>query len=258
MHSRNHVSHPPTTNPFPAQAAEAPQVRHLAIIMDGNGRWAKSRGLSRSEGHRAGTAAARHVVEDCLQLGIAHLTLYTFSQENWKRPAEEVSFLFELLVDFISRELPSLEKRGVQMRVLGDMEKLPFTVKKTLNHAIARTRANTKMILNLALNYSGQAEIVRACQEFVLAGNDIALLTPEKLAEHLYTKGQPNPDLVIRTSGEMRTSNFLPFQTAYSEYYFTETLWPDFTTEDLQKALGSFASRQRRFGDVGTNESTAR
>lgn len=219
--------------------------------MDGNGRWAKARGLSRSEGHRAGTAAARRIVEGCLELGIPHLTLYTFSQDNWKRPAEEVSFLFELLVDFITKELPSLEKRGVQMRVLGEMEKLPFSAKKTLNHAIARTCGNTKMILNLALNYSGRAEIVRACKEFVLAGNDIAGLTPEALAGHLYTKGQPDPDLVIRTSGEMRTSNFLPFQTAYSEYYFTETLWPDFTAEDLQKALASFASRQRRFGDIG-------
>jgi len=222
--------------------------RHIAVIMDGNGRWAKVRNLPRSEGHRAGTEAARAIVEECLALGIAYLTLYTFSRENWKRPAEEVRFLFDLLVDFITRELPDLEKMGVRMQILGELAELPFAARKTLEHAMNRTAGNDKMVLNLALNYSGREEIARACRLFMESGRPAAECTPEALADYLYTKAQPDPDLVIRTSGEERISNFLLFQTAYSEFYFTDTLWPDFSPASLHQALAAYAVRVRRFG----------
>ena len=224
--------------------------------MDGNGRWAAQRGLPRTEGHRAGTEAARAIVEECLELGIAHLTLYTFSRENWSRPAAEVGFLFDLLVDFITRELPSLEKRGVKLLALGEAGELPFAARKTLGHAMARTAGNSRMILNLALNYSGREEIVRAARQYAAAGGSMDALTPELLAAHLYTAGQPDPDLVIRTSGEERTSNFLIFQTAYSELYFTDPLWPDFSPAHLREALTAYAGRSRRFGGLNKESSS--
>lgn len=216
--------------------------------MDGNGRWAKQRGLPRSEGHRAGAEVARTIVEECLALGVQQLTLYTFSRENWQRPAEEVRFLFELLVDFITHELPSLEKRGVRLFVLGEMEELPFAARKTLEKACTRTASNKAMLLNLALNYSGREEIVRACRLYMESGASADRLTPEALAAFLYTAGRPDPDLIIRTSGEMRISNFLLFQCAYSELYFSDTYWPDFTPAHLHAALADYAGRSRRFG----------
>ena len=222
--------------------------RHIAVIMDGNGRWAKGRGLSRSEGHRAGTEAARVIVEECLSLGIGYLTLYTFSRENWGRPAEEVTFLFDLLVDFISRELPDLEKRGVRLNILGEMADLPLAVRKALAFACSRTALNDKMILNLALNYSGREEIVRACRLYMESGAPADALTPEILAAFMYSAGQPDPDLVIRTSGELRISNFLLFQAAYSEFYFCDLLWPDFSPKDLRSAITHYRTRSRRFG----------
>ncbi|MDL2207979.1 di-trans,poly-cis-decaprenylcistransferase [Desulfovibrio sp. OttesenSCG-928-M14] len=228
---------------------DAPTLpRHVAIIMDGNGRWAAARNLPRSEGHRAGTESAREIVEECLKLGIPHLTLYTFSKENWRRPKNEVSFLFGLLVDFITRELPSLERRGVQLRVLGDAAGLPLAARSTLAHACERTSANRAMILNLALNYSGRDEIARACRLCLEAGLKPGDINPDALAERLYTAGQPDPDLVIRSSGEQRLSNFLLFQSAYSEFHFTDALWPDFSPQHLRTALEDFAARKRRFG----------
>lgn len=224
--------------------------KHVAIIMDGNGRWAKQRGLPRTEGHRTGTEAARAVVEECLELGIERLTLYTFSRENWNRPASEVRFLFDLLVDFITRELPSLEKRGVRLMVLGEAAELPFAARKALAHAASRTSANSRMLLNLALNYSGRNEITRACRLLLESGATPSEVTEEALAAHLYTAGQPDPDLVIRTSGELRLSNFLLFQTAYSELYFTDTLWPDFGPPHLRDALDAYSRRSRRFGGL--------
>lgn len=224
--------------------------RHIAIIMDGNGRWAKARGLPRSAGHKAGAEAARATVEECVSLGIQYLTLYTFSRENWNRPSEEVGLLFDMLVDFITRELPDLEKRGVRLRVLGNVAELPFTVRKTLSHACSRTVNGDKMVLNLALNYSGREEIARACRLYMESGAPAAGVTPETLAAFLYTHGQPDPDLVIRTSGELRVSNFLLFQSAYSELYFCETLWPDFTVPELRAALAHYAARSRRFGGI--------
>jgi undecaprenyl diphosphate synthase len=224
--------------------------KHVAIIMDGNGRWAKLRHLRRSDGHRAGTEAARAIVEECLALGIRQLTLYTFSRENWNRPADEVRFLFELLVDFITKELPSLEKRGVRLLVLGESADLPFAARKSLEHACARTAAHDRMILNLALNYSGREEIVRACRLYMESGAPAESLTPEILSSYLYTAGREDPDLIIRTSGEMRISNFLLFQSAYSELYFCDALWPDFSPAHLRAALEAFAGRSRRFGKV--------
>ncbi len=224
--------------------------RHVAVIMDGNGRWAAMRGLSRSDGHRAGTEAARRIVEACLDEGIGHLTLYTFSRENWRRPAAEVAFLFDLLVDFITRELPALEQKGVRLRVLGELKELPFATRKALELAMSRTAHGNRMILNLALNYSGREELARAARLYMESGGKPRDLTAEALAGHLYTAGQPDPDLIIRTSGEFRLSNFLLFQTAYSELYFTPTLWPDFTPKELRKALAEYVGRTRRFGGV--------
>jgi undecaprenyl diphosphate synthase len=240
----------PPKKEAPPGADSLPLPRHIAVIMDGNGRWASARGLPRSEGHRAGAEAARAVVEECLGLGIGHLTLYTFSRENWSRPREEVSFLFDLLVDFISRELPDLEKRGVRLNILGETAELPLLVRKTLARACVRTAANAAMLLNLALNYSGREEIVRACRLYMQSGAGVGDLTPELLSGFLYTAGQPDPDLVIRTSGELRVSNFLLFQTAYSEFYFCDCLWPDFSPQELRGAIAHYQARSRRFGKV--------
>jgi undecaprenyl diphosphate synthase len=238
----------PTSHEQPFAAEHLP--RHIAVIMDGNGRWAKARGLPRGEGHRAGAEAARRVVEECLALGVGGLTLYTFSRENWSRPAEEVGFLFDLLVDFLTRELPNLEKRGVRLRVLGEAAELPFAARKTLAHACSRTEKGEALRLNLAINYSGREEIVRACRLFAESGLPPAQMTAERFSDYLYTAGQPDPDLVIRTSGEIRLSNFLLFQSAYSEFYFCDILWPDFGKEDLHEAIRQYIGRSRRFGGL--------
>lgn len=235
------------------QASEFSNIpRHVAIIMDGNGRWATQRELSRSHGHRAGSETARDIVEEARKLGIEYLTLYTFSQENWNRPKSEVAFLFELLVDFLAREVPNLERQNIALNVLGDISALPTPARLALNHAMKRTAApqgqKPAMTLNLALNYSGRNEILRACQSLMQSGIPVNELDEESISRHLYTAGQPDPDLVIRTSGEIRISNFLLFQCAYSEFYFTNTLWPDFKPENLRLALADFANRNRRFG----------
>ncbi|MFI3271744.1 MAG: polyprenyl diphosphate synthase [Pseudomonadota bacterium] len=222
--------------------------------MDGNGRWATKRGLGRSHGHRAGSEAVRTIVAEARTLGIEYLTLYTFSQENWNRPKNEVTFLFELLVEFLTREIPDLERQHIALNVLGDMAALPAPARLALNHAIKRTAApegqKPAMTLNLALNYSGRNEIVRACQALLQSGIPVNELDEDCISRHLYTAGQPDPDLVIRTSGEIRISNFLLFQCAYSEFYFTDTLWPDFGPDHLREALATFANRSRRFGRV--------
>nr|WP_081859205.1 polyprenyl diphosphate synthase [Desulfohalovibrio reitneri] len=221
---------------------------HLAVIMDGNGRWAERRGLPRSKGHKAGTEAAKNLVTRCRELGVTHLTLYTFSRENWRRSKEEIGFLFDLLGDFLKRELPSLMEQSIRLQVLGQLSELPFATRQVLSHTMKKTRDNKAMTLNLALNYSSRAEIVRAAQQLLREGADPEEVTEEEFASHLYTSGQPDPDLVVRTSGEMRISNFLLFQSAYAEYYFTETLWPDFDAAELDKALAAYAARERRFG----------
>ena len=221
---------------------------HVAIIMDGNGRWAQERGLSRSEGHKAGVRAAKAIVTECRTLGIRHLTLYTFSQENWGRPRDEVSLLFQLLVRFLGDELSSMEKNGICLRVFGDVDGLPLAARTALRHAMYRTARCEGMIVNLALNYSGREEILRAARLLMEKGVRPDGVTEEAFRACLYSAGQPDPDLLIRTSGELRISNYLTFQSAYSELYFTSTYWPDFTPEELRKALRDYAGRSRRFG----------
>lgn len=224
---------------------------HLAIIMDGNGRWAKSRGLSRSEGHRAGTETAKNLVTKCREMGIKHLTLYTFSKENWARPKDEIAQLFDLLTLFLKKELKSLQEQGIRLKVLGELSEFPFGVRQVVAHTINKTRNCTGMTLNLALNYSGREELVRAFKNIVKSGIDPDSINDTVISENLYTEGQPDPDLIIRTSGEKRLSNYLLFQAAYSELYFTDVLWPDFDEKELQKALDDFSNRQRRFGKTG-------
>ena len=222
--------------------------KHVAVIMDGNGRWAQKRGLPRAEGHRAGTEAARAVVTRCRELGIGHLTLYTFSRENWSRPAEEVRFLFDLLVRFLKKETKLLLDQDIRLKILGETGDLPFGVRQVVESVAEKTKDCGSMTLNLALNYGGRDEILRACRNLSAKGLPAEAITEEAFAAELYTAGQPDPDLIIRTSGELRLSNYLLFQAAYAEFYFTEVLWPDFTPAELDKALEDFAQRQRRFG----------
>ncbi len=216
--------------------------------MDGNGRWARNRQLPRSKGHEAGTRAAKATVTACRQRGIQHLTLYTFSKENWARPAEEVSFLFDLLAKFLGNETDTLIKQSVRLCILGELDDLPFLARQAVKHTCAKTAHCDAMVLNLALNYSGRAEILRACKNLLKQGIHPEDLDEERFKDFLYTANQPDPDLIIRTSGELRLSNYLLYQSAYSELYFTDTLWPDFDETELDKALESYAKRKRRFG----------
>lgn len=228
--------------------ASQPLPAHLAIIMDGNGRWAQARGLPREAGHRAGAETVREIVTACRKLGIRHLTLYTFSSENWNRPRAEVSALFSLLLEFLGQEVPRMEREGIRLNILGDIEGLPLAARTALRHGMRRTAANTDMQLNLALNYGGRAEIVQAVRRLLrdnVAPEDV---TEESFARYLYTAGQPDPDFLIRTSGEQRLSNYLLYQCAYSEFYFTPVPWPDFHEAQLHEALAVYGSRSRRFG----------
>lgn len=222
--------------------------QHIAIIMDGNGRWAQQRGMARTEGHKAGVQAARAIVTECRTLGIACLTLYTFSRENWNRPKEEVSLLFSLLVQFLTEEVPSMVEQSIRLNILGEMDELPFAARTAIQHALKRTQHGSAMVVNLALNYSGRDEIVRAARRLVADGLKPQDVTEESLRARLYTGALPDPDLVIRTSGEIRISNYLLFQSAYSEFFFSPVLWPDFTPEILHQALENYANRNRRFG----------
>lgn len=224
--------------------------KHLAIIMDGNGRWAKARGLAREAGHRAGANSVRLVVSECRKLQIPYLTLYAFSSENWQRPKEEISALFSLLVEFLAKETPNIQKEGICLKVLGDIEALPLVSRTAIKQAMNLTKANQNMTLTLALNYGARAELVRAVRSCINAGLNPEAITEKTLAEYLYTKDQPDPDLLIRTGGELRLSNFLLYQCAYSELYFTPTLWPDFDLVALQAAFVAYSSRSRRFGKI--------
>lgn len=231
-----------------------PPPRHVAIIMDGNGRWAKARLLPRALGHRAGVAAVRATVRAASELGIEYLTLYGFSSENWKRPRTEVNDLMGLLRMYIHDDLEELHRSNVEVRVIGAKTHLEGDIIDLLEHAQTRTRGNTKLKLTIAFNYGGQDEIVEAARRIAddvksgkLAADGI---TRDVFASYLATAGTPDPDLVIRTSGERRLSNFLIWQTAYSEFVFTDTLWPDFTKAHLVAAIGEFQSRDRRFGGL--------
>lgn len=236
---------------------------HIAIIMDGNGRWAKSRGLPRVEGHRAGIASVRETVETCARLDIPVLTLYAFSVENWKRPKDEISTLMRLLKQYLRLELATLLKNNIRFQVIGRIGELPADVVKELEVGMARTRDNTGLLFNIALNYGGRAEIVDACrgllQDILARGegrNLLGKIDEQALARHLYTAGLPDPDLLIRTSGELRVSNFLLWQIAYSEIWVTETLWPDFRKRDLFEAIIAYQKRDRRYGGITALSST--
>jgi undecaprenyl diphosphate synthase len=222
--------------------------RHVAIIMDGNGRWAKARGLGRADGHREGVQSAHDIVEAAGELGIEVLTLYTFSRENWKRPKSEVQALMELLVITIGKELDSLMKNNVQLRVIGRLQDLTPAAQHGMKYAIRKTSRNTGLILNLALSYGGRQEIVDAVNKVLKEGRK--RINAEDLDAHMYTAGLPDPDLLIRTSGEMRISNFLLWQLAYSEIVVTETLWPDFRKPQLVEAIKEYGQRHRRFGAI--------
>jgi len=224
--------------------------RHIGVIMDGNGRWAKLRGLKRIEGHRRGAERAKDIIRVSLDIGIEVLTLYAFSIENWQRPDDEVSTLMELLEVYLSTELIDLIQEGIRFRVIGNKEKLPEQIQHIINRAEELTKDNNKLTLVLALSYSGRDEILRAIRRLLSSG-----VRPEEISEstfenHLDTAGLPPVDLIIRTSGEMRISNFLLWQGAYAELYFTETLWPDFTKDEFLLAIQDYQRRERRFGTV--------
>ena len=243
--------------PAPPLPAPDELPRHIAIIMDGNGRWAQERALPRSAGHRAGVEAARAIVTECRKLGIGYLTLYTFSKENWQRPPEEIHALFSLLVDFLAQEVPAMERESIRLQSLGDFDGLPLTTRSALRHAIKRTAGGKRMTVNLALNYSGREEILQAVRALVRSGLPAESIDEAVFRQKLYTTDQPDPDLLIRTSGELRISNYLLFQCAYSELYFTEEYWPDFGPQSLLKALTNYAGRQRRFGKTREQSKSA-
>src|SRR5262245_40093095 len=227
---------------------------HIAIIMDGNGRWARRRGLPRVAGHRAGISAVREVVEGSAELGIPVLTLYAFSVENWKRPRAEVSTLMGLLKEYLNKELENIHKNNIRFRTIGRVEELDATVRTELEKGIDRTRNNTGMVFNVALNYGGRAEIVDAVNRLLRNGGKEAAahggISENDFAKYLYTAGQPDPDLLIRTSGELRISNFLLWQIAYAEIWVTDTLWPDFDKGHLYEAIIAFQKRERRYGGL--------
>ena len=225
---------------------------HVAIIMDGNGRWAAQRHLPRVEGHRAGIESVRDTVECAARLGIQVLTLYAFSVENWKRPVSEVSTLMMLLKRYLRSELGTLLRNDIRFRVIGRSDELAPDIQSELNEAIARTSGNRGMLFNIALNYGGRAEIVDAARRAIEAGVRPEDLDESRFASFLYTAGQPDPDLLIRTSGEMRISNFLLWQIAYAEIYVTDTLWPDFRRRHLIDAVLAYQKRERRYGGITT------
>lgn len=230
---------------------EAP--RHVAIIMDGNGRWAISRGLPRLAGHRAGTDNLRRVIEASVEFGIEYLTIYAFSTENWGRPVEEVRGLLRILEDVIDRELAELHKQGVQLRHIGRLDKIKPSLQKKVHDAIELTKDNTRLVLNVAFNYGGRDEIIYAIRRMLEDGMAPEDVNDALVSQYLFTAGVPDPDLIIRTSGELRGSNFLIWQGAYAEWYFTPTYWPDFDKDELRKALDEFISRDRRYGRLRTD-----
>jgi undecaprenyl diphosphate synthase len=223
---------------------------HVAIIMDGNGRWARARGLPRLAGHRAGVENLRRVIEACVEFGIQYLTIYAFSTENWDRPRAEVRGLINILEDVIDRELKELHENGVQLRHIGDLDPLRPELQEKVRHAIDLTSDNRKLVLNVAWNYGGRAEIVNAIQRMFVDGISEGEIDEELVSRYLFTADSPDPDLVIRTSGELRVSNFLIWQSAYAEWYITPTYWPDFGREELLQALRDYSQRERRFGRV--------
>ena len=225
---------------------------HVAVIMDGNGRWAKERGEDRIFGHQHGVASVRECTEAAAELGVKYLTMYAFSTENWNRPKEEVDLLMGLLIDTIKKETSTLNKNNIRLAAIGDMDRLPAGAREKLNQCIQDTSGNTRMTLVLALSYSSRWEITNAAKQIAgkvkNGGLNLENITDEVISQHLTTKDIPDPDLMIRTSGEIRISNFLLWQSAYTEFYFTETHWPDFRKENFYQALVEYQKRERRFG----------
>lgn len=226
--------------------------KHIAVIMDGNGRWAKQRNLDRTFGHKEGVSAVRRAIEGASRAEIPYLTLYTFSTENWKRPEEEVNALMALMIQAVANETPELVKNNIRVKVIGDIDRLPIATKEALDHCLQTTSVCTGTTVILALSYSSKWEITKALKDIV---HDVGLgkltdkeINEELIESHLSTKGIPNPDILVRTGGELRVSNFLLWQIAYSELYFTEELWPDFNEESLYRAIVDYQSRERRFG----------
>lgn len=224
------------------------------MIMDGNGRWALSRGLPRLAGHKAGTENLRRVIRSTVEFGIKYLTIYAFSTENWGRPLEEVRGLMSILEDVLDKELAELHAEGVQLRHIGRLERLSPNLQAKVINAIELTKNNQRLVLNVAFNYGGRDEIVHAIQKIIRDGIPAEEVTDELVSKYLYTAGVPDPDLIIRTSGELRVSNFLIWQAAYSEWYVTPTYWPDFDQAEYRRALEAFAQRDRRFGRVSSKE----
>jgi len=267
-HSHNpktlHVATPGSLGPVTPEEARllekldfARLPRHVAVIMDGNGRWAQKRHLPRIAGHRSGTQSARTTIETCARLKIEALTLYAFSVENWRRPKTEIDFLMALLREYLRKEMPLLQKNNIRMRFLGRMDELPAGVQNDVRDAMEKTAGNKGMVLCVALNYGGRAEIVDAMNAILSERNGHGTptnVTEEQLSRHLYTEGLPDPDLLIRTSGEMRVSNFLLWQIAYAEIFVTETLWPDFNRARLLEALLEYQKRERRYGGIREDE----
>jgi undecaprenyl diphosphate synthase len=228
--------------------------QHVAIIMDGNGRWALQRGLPRLAGHKAGTENLRRVIRSTVEFGVKYLTIYAFSTENWGRPPEEVRGLMYILEDVIDRELDELHREGVQLRHIGRLERLAPSLQEKVLDAIDMTKNNDRLIVNIAFNYGGRDEIVQAIQRMMRDGVPPEKVTDEMVGQYLYTAGVPDPDLIIRTSGELRVSNFLIWQAAYSEWYITPIYWPDFDKDEYRRALEAFAHRDRRYGKVSSGE----
>jgi undecaprenyl diphosphate synthase len=228
--------------------------KHIAIIMDGNGRWAKSRGLPRIEGHRAGTESLRKVIRACVEFNVPYLTIYAFSTENWARPKEEVNGLMMLLESVVVNELDELHQEGVCIRHIGRLEAMPAGLAAKVKNAIQVTKNNTNLYLTIAWNYGGRDEIVYAVQQLIKAGIRPEEVTEQAINAALFTAGTPDPDLVIRTSGELRLSNFLVWQSAYSEWFITPVYWPDFGKEELRQAILDFGKRDRRYGKVSSDE----
>ena len=226
--------------------------KHIAIIMDGNGRWAKKQGLLRAAGHEKGTKAVREVVEACSEIGVENLTLYAFSTENWKRPKLEVDTLMKLLVSSLRKEIKTLQENNIRLNAIGILSNLPSKAQKELSEVIEKTRNNTRMTLTLALSYGSREELVQAVRQISekVKNDEISLkeIDESVINKHLYTQNLPDVDLVIRTSGEQRISNFLLWQIAYAELYFTELLWPDYRKENLYEAIYNYQNRERRFG----------
>jgi len=227
---------------------------HIAVIMDGNGRWAKERNLPRTMGHRAGMDTIRKIVKESSKLGVRYLTLYAFSTENWKRPEDEVTALMKLVVEFIGKEINELHKNQVVFNVIGDISKLPQVCQESIFSAKEKTKNNKGLTLNIALNYGGRDEIVSGIKKIAqeILDNNIKVedIDEQLISNHLYTSGMPDPDIVIRPSGELRLSNYLLWQSAYSEFWFSNINWPDFTERDLHKAISDYQNRNRRFGGV--------